>query len=57
MSDLGTQDEELLEVSEYATALRNLHEELRAEIADAQMAQTEQANKTQHPDPDLKPGD
>jgi len=26
--DLGTQDEEVLEVSEYATALRNLHEEL-----------------------------
>ena len=37
--------------------LRNLHKELRTEMVDAQMPQTEQANKIQHPDPAFKPGD
>jgi len=46
MPDLGTQNEETPEVSEYVAALRKLHEELRAEIKEVQMAQAEQANKT-----------
>jgi len=43
--DLGTQNNETPEVSEYVAALRKLHEELRVEIKETQMAQTEQANK------------
>jgi hypothetical protein len=55
--DLGMQDNEVPEVSEYAAVLTWLHMELRAEMIQAQMAQTEQANKTRHPDPVLNPGD
>jgi len=57
MPDLGTQDEEIPEVSEYAAALGRLHKELRAEMKQAQMAHAEQANKARHPDPVMKPGD
>jgi len=57
MPDLGTQDEEIPEVSEYAAALGRLHVELRAEMKEAQMAQAEQANKARHPDPVMKLGD
>jgi len=53
----STQNNEIAEVLEYVEALRKLHEELQAEIKEAQMAQAEQANKTRHPDPVLKPGD
>jgi len=45
-SDLGTWNDETLEVSEYIVALRKLHEELQVEIKETQMAQAEQANKT-----------
>ena len=44
-------------MSEYVAALRRLHEELRAEIKEVQMSQTEQANKARHPDLVLNPGD
>jgi len=44
MPDLGTWNDETLEVSEYVEALRRLHEDLGAEIKEAQMAQAEQAN-------------
>jgi len=57
LPDLGTRNEETPEVSEYVTALGRLHEELRAEIKEAQMSQAEQANKVRHPDPVLNPGD
>jgi len=57
LPDLGTRNEETPEVSEYVVALRSLHEELRAEIKEAQMTQAEQANKARHPDPVLNPGD
>jgi len=57
LPDLGTRNDETPEVSEYIEALRRLHEDLRAEIKEAQVAQTEQANKAQHPDPLLNPGD
>jgi len=57
LPDLSTQNEETPEVSEYATALGRLHEELRAEMKEAQMAQTEQANRARHPDPIMEPGD
>jgi len=57
LPDLGTRNDETPEVSEYVEALRKLHEDLRAEIKEAQMAQTEQANKTQHLDPVLNPDD
>jgi len=57
LPDLGIRNDETLEVSEYIEALRKLHEDLRAEIKEAQMAQTEQANKAGHPDPVLNPGD
>jgi len=57
MPDLGTRNEETPEVSEYVTALRRLHEDLRAEIKEVQMSQAEQANKARHPDPVLNPGD
>jgi len=57
LPDLGTQNDETPKVSEYVAALRRLHEELRAEIKEAQMSQAEQANKAQHPDPVLNPGD
>jgi len=57
LPDLGTGNEETPEVSEYVAALRRLHEELRAEIKEAQMSQAEQANKARHPDPVLNPGD
>jgi hypothetical protein len=55
--DLGSVSTEALEVSEYVTALNNLHTELRAEIAYAQAAHAEQANKTRYPDPVLELGD
>jgi transposase InsO family protein len=55
--DLGMQDNEVPEVSEYTAALTRLHTELRAEMIQAQMAQAEQANKMRHPDPVLNPGD
>ena len=54
---LGTRIEETPQVSEYVTALRRLHEELRADIKEVQMSQAEQANKARHPDPVLNPGD
>jgi len=57
LPDLGTRNDETPEVSEYVEALRKLHQDLRAEIKEAQMAQTEQANKARHPDPVLNPGD
>jgi len=57
MLDLSPQDKEMLEVSEYTTALRALHKELCAEMIEAQMAQAEQANKVRHPDPELKVGE
>ena len=57
LPDLGIQNDETLEVSKYVAALRRLHEELRAEIKEAQMAQAEQANKARHPDPVLNPND
>jgi len=57
LPDLDTWNHETLEVSEYVAALRRLHEELRAEIKEAQMSQAEQANKARHPDPVLNPGD
>ena len=57
MLDLSPQDEEMPEVSEYTTGLRALHKELHAEMIEAQMAQAEQANKVQHPDPELKVGE
>jgi len=56
LPDLGTQNDETPEVSEYVTALRRLHEELRAEIKEAQMSQAEQVNKARHPDLVLNPG-
>jgi len=46
LPDLGTQNDEPPEVSEYVEALRRLHEELRAEIKEAQMSQAEQAKPT-----------
>jgi len=46
LPDLGPRNDETPEVSEYIAALTKLHEELRAEIEDAQMAQAEQANTT-----------
>jgi len=57
MLDLGTQNEEMPEVSEYATVLQALHEELCVEMIEAQMAQAEQANKARHLDPVLESGD
>jgi len=45
LPDLGTRNNETPLVLEYVEALRKLHEDLRAEIKEAQMAQTEQANK------------
>jgi len=57
LPDLSTRNDETPEVSEYVTALRRLHEELRAEIKETQMSQAEQANKARHPDPILNPGD
>jgi hypothetical protein len=50
-------DTELPEVSEYVSRLDALHTDLRAEMTHAQMSHAEQANKTRHPDPVLKPGD
>jgi len=41
LPDLGTRNDEILEVSEYIEALRKLHGDLRAEIKEVQMAQTE----------------
>jgi hypothetical protein len=55
--DLGSVSTEAPEVSEYVTALNNLHAELRAEIAYAQAAHVEQANKTRYPDPVLELGE
>jgi len=57
LPDLGTRNDETLEASEYVVALRRLHEELRAEIKEAQLSQAEQANKARHPDPVLNPDD
>jgi len=45
LPDLGTRNDETPEVSEYVEVLRKLHEDLRAEIKEAQMARMEQANK------------
>jgi len=45
LPDLSIRNDETPEVSEYIEALRKLHEDLRAEIKEAQMAQIEQANK------------
>jgi len=56
LPDLGTWNDETLEVLEYVTALRRLYEEIRAEIKEAQMSQAEQANKAQYPDPVLNQG-
>jgi hypothetical protein len=55
--DLGSRSSEAPEVSEYVTALNNLHAELRAEIAYAQAAHAEQANRRCYPDPVLEVGD
>jgi hypothetical protein len=55
--DLGSVSTEVPEVSEYVTALNDLHVELRAEIAYAQAAHVEQANKIHYPDPVLGLGD
>jgi len=41
MPDLSTRNNESSEVSEYIGALRKLHEELGAEIKEAQIAQAE----------------
>jgi len=57
LPDLSPRNDETPEVSEYVAALRKLHEELRAEIKDTQMAQAEQANNARHPDPVIEPGD
>jgi len=57
LPDIGTRNDETPEVSEYVEALRNLHEDLRAEIKEVQMAQTEQSKKARHPDPVVNPGD
>jgi len=54
---LGNRNDETPEVSEYFEALRKLHEDLRAEIKEVQMAQMEQANKAGHPDPVVNPDD
>jgi len=57
LPDHGAWNNETPEVSEYVAALRRLHEELRAEIKEGQMSEAEEANKAQHPDPVLNPGD
>jgi len=57
LPDLGTRNKETPEVLEYVAALRRLHEELRAEIKEAQMTQAEQANKARHQDSLVNPGD
>jgi len=57
LTDLSTRNDKTPEISEYVEALRKLHENLRAEIKEAQMAQKEQANKARHPDPVLNPDD
>jgi hypothetical protein len=54
--DLGSVSSEAPEVSEYVTALNNLHAELRAEIAYVQVAYAEQANRRCYPDPVLEVG-
>jgi hypothetical protein len=55
--DLGGMASEVPEVSEYVTALNNLHTELGAKIAYAQAAHAEQANRRCYPDPILEVGD
>jgi hypothetical protein len=55
--DLGGARIEAPEVSEYVTALKDLHVELKAEIAYAQAAHVEQANRACYPDPVLELGD
>jgi hypothetical protein len=55
--DLRSVDTGTPKVSEYVSALNNLHTELWAEITYAQMAHAEQANKAYHPNPVLKAGD
>jgi hypothetical protein len=55
--DLVNMSSEAPEVSEYVTALNNHHAELRAEIAYAQAAHVEQANRRCYPDPVLEVGD
>jgi len=57
LPDLGTRNDEIPEVSEYVEALRKLYDDLRAEIKEAQMAQTDHTNKARHLDPVLNPGD
>jgi len=57
LPDLGTKNDETPEVLEYIEALRKLHEDLRAEINEAQMAKTEQANKARHLNPVMNPDD
>jgi len=57
LPDLGTRKNETAEVSEYVEALWKLHKDLRPDIKEAQMAQTEQAIKARHPDPVLNSGD
>jgi hypothetical protein len=55
--DLGSVSIETPEVSEYVTALNNLHVDLKAEIAYAQAAYAEKANRAHYPDPVLEVGD
>jgi hypothetical protein len=55
--DLRSVDTGAPKVSEYVSALKKLHVELRAEIPYAQMAYAKQANRAHHPDPVLEPGD
>jgi len=56
LPDLSRQNEETPEVSEYATVFGRLHEELRTEMKETQIARAEQANKTRHLDSIMEPG-
>ena len=56
LPDLGRQNEERPEVSEYAMVFGRLHEKLRVEMKEAQLARAEQANKTRHLDSVMEPG-
>jgi hypothetical protein len=55
--NLGGMDARTPKISDYISTLTNLHVEIRAEIHYAQASQAEQANKSQYPDPILRPGD
>jgi hypothetical protein len=55
--DLGSMGPDIPEVSEYVTALNNLHVELRAEITYALAAYAEQDNRRCYPNPILEVGD